>query len=71
MLFGFSVGINVRILAMGYHCTLKRLSQGTNNIFLKTPKPEGYGFSQFAVAGCYGTPVVSTNPGLNAKKWLY
>ncbi|KAI0088615.1 MFS general substrate transporter [Irpex rosettiformis] len=32
---------------------------GTNNIFLKTPKPEGYGFSQFAVAGCYGTPVVA------------
>ncbi|KAI0793044.1 MFS general substrate transporter [Irpex lacteus] len=35
------------------------LFEGTNNVFLKTPKPDGYGFSQFAVAGCYATPVVA------------
>ncbi|KAI0698164.1 MFS general substrate transporter [Cytidiella melzeri] len=47
MLFGFSVGIN-----------------GTNNIILKTPKQDGgYGFGQFAVAGCYGTPVVAVAIG--------
>ncbi|KAI0345576.1 MFS general substrate transporter [Trametopsis cervina] len=36
---------------------------GTNNIFLQTPQPTGYGFSQFAIAGCYGTPVVSVFMG--------
>ncbi|KXN80806.1 hypothetical protein AN958_07242 [Leucoagaricus sp. SymC.cos] len=43
MLFGFSIGINV-----------------TNVVFLGTPVAEGgYGFSQFAIAGGYGTPIVS------------
>ncbi|KAJ3571273.1 hypothetical protein NP233_g3860 [Leucocoprinus birnbaumii] len=43
MLFGFGIGINV-----------------TNVVFLGTPKEEGgYGFSQFAIAGTYGTPIVS------------
>jgi hypothetical protein len=31
----------------------------TNAVFLGTPRPFGYGFSQFAIAGSYGTPIVS------------
>ncbi|THH30557.1 hypothetical protein EUX98_g3634 [Antrodiella citrinella] len=31
----------------------------TNAVFLGTPPPVGYGFSQFAVAGVYGTPIVA------------
>ncbi|RDB18688.1 Efflux pump rdc3 [Hypsizygus marmoreus] len=31
----------------------------TNAVFLGTPPPVGYGFSQFAIAGGYGTPIVS------------
>lgn len=31
----------------------------TNIIFLGSPPPLGYGFSQFAIAGSYGTPIVS------------
>ncbi|KAF8880031.1 major facilitator superfamily domain-containing protein [Infundibulicybe gibba] len=31
----------------------------TNAVFLGTPPPVGYGFSQFAIAGSYGTPIVS------------
>ncbi|KAF8962348.1 MFS general substrate transporter [Flammula alnicola] len=31
----------------------------TNAVFLGSPPPFGYGFSQFAVAGGYGTPIVS------------
>ncbi|KAF9459117.1 MFS general substrate transporter [Collybia nuda] len=31
----------------------------TNAVFLGTPPPVGYGFSQFAIAGAYGTPIVS------------
>lgn len=43
LLFGFGIGINV-----------------TNAVFLGTPKEAGgYGFSQFAIAGSYGTPLVS------------
>ncbi|KAJ7592988.1 MFS general substrate transporter [Mycena floridula] len=43
MLFGFSIGINV-----------------TNAVFLGTPVAEGgFGFSQFAIAGGYGTPIVA------------
>lgn len=34
--------------------------QVTNAVFLGTPRPFGYGFSQFAIAGSYGTPIVST-----------
>ena len=33
--------------------------QTTNAVFLGTPEPEGYGFSQFGIAGAYGTPIVS------------
>ncbi|KAF8156654.1 MFS general substrate transporter [Crassisporium funariophilum] len=31
----------------------------TNAVFLGTPPPVGYGFSPFAIAGGYGTPIVS------------
>ncbi|OBZ77626.1 Snurportin-1 [Grifola frondosa] len=31
----------------------------TNAVFLGTPPPGGYGFSQFAIAGAYGTPIVA------------
>ncbi|TFK66337.1 MFS general substrate transporter [Pluteus cervinus] len=31
----------------------------TNAVFLGTPPPVGYGFSQFAIAGAYATPIVS------------
>ncbi|KAI0711544.1 MFS general substrate transporter [Earliella scabrosa] len=31
----------------------------TNAVFLGTPEPEGYGFSQFGIAGAYGTPIVA------------
>jgi hypothetical protein len=30
----------------------------TNAVFLGTPPPAGYGFSQFGIAGGYGTPIV-------------
>lgn len=30
----------------------------TNAVFLGSPPPVGFGFSQFAVAGGYGTPIV-------------
>ncbi|PSR73732.1 hypothetical protein PHLCEN_2v10422 [Hermanssonia centrifuga] len=32
---------------------------GTNIVFLEEQPPNGYGFTQFAIAGCYGTPVVA------------
>lgn len=31
----------------------------TNVVFLGSPPPLGYGFSEFAIAGSYGTPIVS------------
>ncbi|KAL0958247.1 hypothetical protein HGRIS_000401 [Hohenbuehelia grisea] len=31
----------------------------TNAVFLGSPPPVGFGFSQFAIAGAYGTPIVS------------
>ncbi|KAF8830222.1 hypothetical protein HHX47_DHR2000648 [Lentinula edodes] len=31
----------------------------TNAVFLGSPPPLGYGFSQFAIAGGYGTPIVA------------
>ncbi|KAI0777512.1 MFS general substrate transporter [Trametes elegans] len=31
----------------------------TNAVFLGTPPPGGYGFSQFGIAGGYGTPIVA------------
>jgi len=54
MLFGFSIGINV-----------------TNAVFLGTPVAEGgYGFSQFAIAGGYGTPIVAVILGELAGRYL-
>ncbi|KAI0634985.1 MFS general substrate transporter [Trametes polyzona] len=35
----------------------------TNAVFLGTPKPGGYGFSQFGIAGAYGTPIVAVFVG--------
>ncbi|OBZ77237.1 hypothetical protein A0H81_02049 [Grifola frondosa] len=32
----------------------------TNVVFLGTPPPAGYGFSQSAISGAYGTPIVAT-----------
>ncbi|KAH9918337.1 MFS general substrate transporter [Amylocystis lapponica] len=31
----------------------------TNAVFLSLPPPNGYGFGQYAIAGAYGTPIVS------------
>ncbi|KAI9458929.1 major facilitator superfamily domain-containing protein [Lactarius psammicola] len=31
----------------------------TNAVFLGSPPPEGYGFSQYAIAGAYATPMVA------------
>ncbi|KAH9941295.1 MFS general substrate transporter [Epithele typhae] len=31
----------------------------TNAVFLDIPKPAGYGFTQFGIAGAYGTPIVA------------
>ena len=37
------------------------LSQVTNAVFLQLPvELGGYGYSQFATAGVYGTPIVSS-----------
>jgi len=35
----------------------------TNTILLAEPKPAGYGFSQYAIAGVYGTPIVGVLVG--------
>ncbi|KAG1806262.1 MFS general substrate transporter [Suillus variegatus] len=35
------------------------LFEGTNVIFMKSPPPVGFGFSQYAVAGAYATPIVA------------
>ena len=34
------------------------LCQVTNVVFLGTPSPAGFGFSQYAIAGSYATPIV-------------
>ena len=31
----------------------------TNVIFMGSPPPVGFGFSEFAIAGAYATPIVS------------
>ena len=30
-------------------------------VFLGLPPPNGYGYGQIAIAGAYGTPIVSTS----------
>jgi MFS family permease len=35
----------------------------TNVVFLGSPPPEGYGFSQYAIAGAYGAPLVAVFVG--------
>ena len=37
----------------------EHLPQTTNAVFLGSPPPVGFGFSQFGIAGAYGTPIVS------------
>lgn len=32
--------------------------QTTNAVFLAEPSPGGFGFSEYAIAGAYGTPIV-------------
>jgi hypothetical protein len=45
---------------------LLMLIQVTNPVFLEVPKPEGYGFSQYAIAAAYATPIVRSP--LNLKR---
>ena len=61
MVFGFSIGINVsyRIYHTNFGSRLIISTQTTNAVFLGSPPPLGYGFSQFGIAGAYGTPIVS------------
>lgn len=60
MVFGFSIGINVcRLLSLCRPTYTHLLRQVTNAVFVQLPPPLGYGFSQFATAGIYGTPIVS------------
>lgn len=33
--------------------------QTTNAVILAEAPPKGYGFSEYAIAGAYGTPIVS------------
>lgn len=59
MVFGFSIGINVRhLLTFCMPTDTHLLRQVTNAVFVQLPPPLGYGFSQFATAGIYGTPIV-------------
>ena len=63
MLFGFGIGINVcTILKLALN-SLTLLSQVTNAVFLGEPAPLGFGFSQIAIAGAYGTPIVAVVTG--------
>ncbi|KAH0580132.1 hypothetical protein H2248_002938 [Termitomyces sp. 'cryptogamus'] len=46
----------------GYQAMLFGFSigiNGTNPVFLGSPRPVGYGFGPFAIAGGYGTPIVA------------
>lgn len=59
MLFGFGIGINVYIIPKTAPDFLIYLTQVTNAVFLGEPPPLGFGFSQTAIAGAYGTPIVA------------
>ena len=62
LLFGFGIGINVgSCLVIIVRTESQIASQVTNAVFLGIPKPEGYGFDQFAIAGAYGTPIVRSS----------
>ncbi|CAK5272838.1 unnamed protein product [Mycena citricolor] len=58
LLFGFGIGINP-----GAYSTLVLTKQVTNAVFLGSPPPVGFGWSQYAIAGGYGTPIVSVVVG--------
>lgn len=61
LVFGFGIGINVSTMisiAILGRKLIHRLLQTTNAVFLGTPLPGGYGFSQFGIAGAYATPIV-------------
>jgi hypothetical protein len=62
MLFGFGIGINVCIIFEKIANMLMVL-QVTNAVFLGVPAPLGFGFSQIAIAGAYGTPIVAVVVG--------
>jgi hypothetical protein len=59
MLFGFGIGINVCTILKLAQNSLTLPSQVTNAVFLGEPAPLGFGFSQIAIAGAYGTPIVA------------
>ena len=56
LLFGFSIGINVRDISFFVpFCYRADSIQVTNAVFLGTPQPVGYGYGQFGIAGVYGS----------------
>lgn len=63
MVFGFSIGINVRLLPVrpspSFLIRPSSFPQTTNAVFLGSPPPVGFGFSQFGIAGGYATPIVA------------
>lgn len=62
MLFGFSIGINVSVSQRNNVCPSYSPLKTTNAVFLGTPPPVGYGFNEYAVAGAYATPIVTSFP---------
>ncbi|PIL36218.1 MFS general substrate transporter [Ganoderma sinense ZZ0214-1] len=54
--FGFSIGINTRTESLRADAPVYKT---TNAVFLGSPPPLGYGFSQFGIAGGYATPIVA------------
>jgi hypothetical protein len=63
MLFGFGIGINACTMLKMAEKVLTFLLQVTNAVFLGVPAPLGFGFSQIAIAGAYGTPIVAVVVG--------
>ncbi|KAJ7201675.1 major facilitator superfamily domain-containing protein [Mycena pura] len=58
LLFGFGIGINVGVL-LHLQTFDNIFIQVTNAVFLGSPPPVGFAWSPFAIAGGYGTPIVS------------
>ena len=57
-MFGFDIGVNVRAPQRFIAKHFQLLSQVTSSVFMATPKPLGYGFSQDGIAAMYATPLV-------------
>ena len=57
-MFGFDIGVNVRAPQLFIAKHSRFLPQVTNSIFIATPAPLGFGFSQDAIAALYATPLV-------------